>query len=158
MSANKLNTNYNLYFHDPYSYDWNLSSYEKLTDIKSIEDYSQIELLTREIIHLGMFFTMRENVSPLWNETNNNYSFSIKILKNDAMWYWNYFNSLLLGENLLKDKYVKKWDILNGISISPKKNFCIIKIWASELLEENIRNIIKIPNKYTGDIIIKHYN
>jgi hypothetical protein len=74
------------------------------------------------------------------------------------MWYWNYFNSLLLSENLLKEKYVKKWNILNGISISPKKNFCIIKIWASELFEENIRNIIKIPNKYTGDIIIKHYN
>ena len=101
---------------------------------------------------------MKKDIKPLWNESNNNYSFSIKILKNEALSYWNYFNSHFLSKQILTDKYKNHYDTVNGISISPKKNFCIIKIWTTELLDDNIRKVIKIPEKYKGDIIIKKYN
>jgi hypothetical protein len=101
---------------------------------------------------------MRENISPLWNETDNNYSFSIKVAKNEALWYWNYFNSHLLSENFLNSDFKDSWNTINGISISPKKNFCIIKIWLSDILEDNVKKVYKIPSKYIGDILIKKYN
>ena len=47
-------------------------------------------------------------------------------------------NNLTQNEGLLKN--------INGISISPKKNYCIIKIWISNidiLTENEIYNFIK---------------
>ena len=110
---------------------------------------------------MGMFFLMKEGITPLWDESNNNYSFSLKVLKNESLLYWNSINSYLLGGNFLNDKYKndeKNNNTINGITISPKKNFCIIKIWLSEVLNENVRLAYKIPEKYKGDIVIKKYN
>ena len=161
MSGHKLNTNFTLYFHDPLSYNWTLDSYVKITDIKTIEDYWEINYLLREYLHLGMFFLMKDGISPLWDESNNNYSFSLKFLKNESLWYWNHINSYLLGGNFLNSEYNNNKDntnTINGITISPKKNFCIIKIWLSEVLNEDVRLAYKIPDKYKGDIVIKKYN
>ena len=161
MSEHKLNTNYILYFHDPLSFNWTLDSYVKIADIKTIEDYWKINYLLSEYMHMGMFFLMKEGITPLWDESNNNYSFSLKVLKNESLLYWNSINSYLLGGNFLNDKYKndeKNNNTINGITISPKKNFCIIKIWLSEVLNENVRLAYKIPEKYKGDIVIKKYN
>jgi len=158
MSVHKLNNNFRLFFHDPLSYNWTIDSYITITDISSIEQYWEINVLLNEYLHLGMFFLMRENINPLWNETNNNYSFSIKVPKHEALWYWNYFSSHLLSENFFYPDYKENWKSFNGISISPKKHFCIIKIWLSKIIKDDIKNIYKIPTKYTGDILIKKYN
>ena len=158
MSEHILNNKFRLYFHDPLSYNWTIQSYINILDINTIEDYWSINALLRDHLHLGMFFLMRDKISPLWNETDNNYSFSMKVLKNESLWYWNYLNSRLLSENFLNTEYQNYWNTLNGISISPKKNFCIIKIWLTEVLDEDIRKVYKIPDKYNGDIVIKKYN
>lgn len=158
MSGHKLNNQFRLFFHDPLSYNWTIDSYITISDIKTIEDYWNVTLLLNDYLHLGMFFLMRENISPLWDETDNNYSFSMKVPKNEALWFWNYFNSHLLSENFLNSDYKEKWNTINGISISPKKNFCIIKIWLSTILEDDVKKVYKIPSKYTGDILIKKYN
>ena len=158
MSEHILNNKFTLYFHDPLSYNWTIKSYINITDIINIEDYWKINNLLEKYLHLGMFFLMRDKISPLWNETNNNYSISMKVLKNESLWYWNYLNSLLLSENFLNTENKNDWNTLNGISISPKKNFCIIKIWLTKILDEDIRKVYKIPGKYNGDIVIKKYN
>lgn len=158
MSGHKLNNRFRLFFHDPLSYNWTIQSYITITDISTIDKYWETTTLLNEYLHLGMFFLMRENISPLWNETDNNYSFSIKVAKNEALWYWNYFNSHLLSENFLNSDFKDSWNTINGISISPKKNFCIIKIWLSDILEDNVKKVYKIPSKYIGDILIKKYN
>jgi hypothetical protein len=67
---------------------------------------------------------------------------------------------MLLSESFIKDEYIDLWEILNGISISPKKNFCIIKIWLNNnniITEENIKKYFKIPQEYKGNIIIRKY-
>jgi len=158
MSLHILNNKFILYFHDLLSYNWTLQSYINIADVGSIEDYWYINSLLREHLHLGMFFLMRDKISPLWNETNNNYSFSMKVLKNESLWYWNHMNSLVLSENFINTKYKDKLKTINGLSISPKKNFCIIKIWSTEIINDDIRKVYKIPDKYTGDIVVKKYN
>lgn len=161
MSEHKLNTNFTLYFHDPLSYNWTLESYIKIADITTIESYWKVIHLLKENLHLGMFFLMKDGISPLWDESNNNYSFSLKVLKNESLSYWNYMNSYFLGGTFLNSEYNDNEDninTINGITISPKKNFCIIKIWLSEVLNENVRLAYKIPDKYKGDIVIKKYN
>ena len=81
MSGHKLNNRFRLFFHDPLSYNWTIQSYITITDISTIEKYWETITLLNEYLHLGMFFLMRENISPLWNETDNNYSFSIKVAR-----------------------------------------------------------------------------
>lgn len=159
---NKLNTSYKFYFHDPDSYNWDKESYDLISSINTIEDYWELNSLIDNYLHLGMFFLMRENIFPLWDNDNNNFSFSLKILKNDVKNYWTKINSLVLSETFLKDNHKNLWNIINGVSISPKKNFCIIKIWLNinndiNITENNIKEYFKIPKEYNGDIIIRKY-
>ena len=53
----------------------------------------------------------------------------------------------IISENIHKDSL--KYDLINGISIAPKKEFNIIKIW----FKEDIKNIEKYINLYDNYII-----
>ena len=160
---NKLNSNYKLYFHDPNSYNWKEDSYLLLCQIAFIEEFWAINSLIESKINLGMFFLMKENIFPLWDSKDNinGGSFSFKILKTEVVNYWNQICSLLLSENFIKKDNNLIINYLNGISISPKKNFCIIKIWLKEnniLNENNILDYFNVPDKYNGDIIFKKHS
>ena len=159
---NKLNTSYKIYFHDPNSYNWEKDSYILINSIYTIEDFWKVNSLIEKNLHLGMFFLMRENIFPLWDNEDNNFSFSLKILKNEVINYWTKINIMVLSECFLKEEYKHLWKIINGISISPKKNFCILKVWLNiedkdEINDENIKDYFKIPEEYVGDIIIRNY-
>jgi hypothetical protein len=63
----------------------------------------------------------------------------------------------LMGELILTEKYKLQWSDVNGVSFSPKKNFCIVKIWMKcKSLDE--KNMFNIPKSYKGDIIYKENN
>ena len=105
---------------------------------------------------------MRNNIFPLWdNEDNKNgASFSFKILKDDSKNFWNKLNISVLSETFLKEEHISKYNNINGISISPKKNFCIIKIWLKNkdiFNNENVKEYFNIPDEYTGDLIFKNH-
>ena len=159
---NRLNSEWNLYFHDPNSYNWDNDSYKTIYNIKTIIDYWFLNQQIEKNIHLGMFFLMRNNIFPLWDndENKNGSSFSFKILKTDAKTYWNKLCIMILSETFLKREYIDKWDNINGLSISPKKNFCIIKIWLKQkdiFNNDNINEYFNLPEEYTGDYIFKNH-
>lgn len=161
-NENKLNSEWNLYFHDPNSYDWNKESYYKIYTLKNIVDYWILNNEIENKIHQGMFFLMRNNIFPLWdNEDNKNgASFSFKILKDDSKNFWNKLNISVLSETFLKEEHISKYNNINGISISPKKNFCIIKIWLKNkdiFNNENVKEYFNIPDEYIGDLIFKNH-
>jgi hypothetical protein len=160
---NKLNSDYKLYFHDPNSYNWKENSYVLLCPITTIECFWSINSLIECKINLGMFFLMKENIFPLWDSIDNidGGSFSFKILKSEVLEYWIKICALLLSEKFLKDTNIELGKYLNGVSISPKKNFCIIKIWLKKndiFNENNIKNYFNIPENYNGDIIFKKHS
>ena len=158
-SETNLNNKWILWYHDPLDTNWDIKSYKNLQEISNMKEFWEIyKFMDKNIVENSMLFMMRDGIKPLWEDEKNvpGGCWSFKITKGELDKTWLNLSAYLCGESLIANK--KNYELLNGISISPKKNFCIIKIWASELFEENIRNIIKIPNKYTGDIIIKHYN
>ena len=147
MESEFLNDTWCLYYHGSNDSDWSRNSFKNLTNVSSIQQYWSAE---REIVaelHLGMFFLMRESIFPLWEEKENRDGgyFSIKVLKTKAVEAWEELCALLLGETLLFDEHLDRWDLVNGISISPKKSFCIIKIWlrSKDLIEPSAYNIHK---------------
>ena len=89
-NGNKLNSEWNLYFHDPNSYNWNKESYYKIYTIKNIIDYWILNSEIENKIHQGMFFLMRENIFPLWDNEENlkGLNFSFNILKEESKKFW----------------------------------------------------------------------
>lgn len=126
---NYLNDVWSLYFHDPYDMNWENNSYKFISTISSVEDFVSIYVAFKELWSKGMFFIMREHISPRWEDENNKNGgcFSYKVLKNDLDEKLFEICSKILGETLGKNDFIS--ENINGISISPKKNYYIIRIW-----------------------------
>jgi translation initiation factor 4E len=132
-----LNDIWSLYFHDPYDMNWDGNSYKFISTISSVEDFINIYNVFKDLWTRGMFFIMREHIIPRWEDENNRNGgcFSFKILKEDFDLKWFDICALILGETFGKTDNVS--ENINGLSISPKKNYYIIRIW---IKNNNIAN------------------
>jgi hypothetical protein len=156
MEDTLLNDLWAMYFHDPLNTDWNLCSYIRVEDISTVEGFWKVHESFKSQIHLGMFFVMREYVFPCWDDPNNKDGgcISIKVLKNDIFSFWEKMCVALLGETLIVEGEDRErlWSSVNGISTSPKKHFCIVKIWLKESIDLKLFNI---PPGFYGEIFYK---
>lgn len=129
----ELNDIWTYYFHDPNDASWTLSSYQRLGDVATVEEFWGLHNLLRPHLHLGMFFLMREHVFPCWDDPYNKDGgcVCIKVLKEDLPAVWEWLSMQLLGESIIGHEGKKNtaWDHVNGLSSSPKRHFCIVKIW-----------------------------
>lgn len=151
-----LNDTWNLYFHDPLDANWNTQSYHCLGNIGSINEFWYHFLSLKQNLHKGMFFIMREHIFPIWDDPFNidGGCMSIKVLKENMAEFLEDLCVKLLGETLITDTKLQLWDKVNGISSSPKKSFCIIKIWLKDD-ELGDKSYFKLKNTYYGDVIYK---
>lgn len=122
-----FNHSYILWAHDISEKDWSINGYKKLC---KIENVSQFWRVFNNFSKLGVkfmhFFLMKDGVEPIWEdpENRNGGICSFRIEFTNAMEIWQYLNIRLVLETLT----VVESDI-NGVSISPKNNWAIIKIW-----------------------------
>jgi len=144
------------YFHDPLDMRWTLESYRRLCDISTIDEFWLMHSATSKVIPLGMFFVMRETSFPCWDDASNiqGGTASIKVTVSDTVACWESLLKRMLGETLAVD--AEDSEAINGISVSPKRGFCIIKIWTKDdRFQDKIRQKLRIPDMYTGDIIYR---
>jgi hypothetical protein len=154
-----FNDKWILWFHNPLDQNWLINSYKNICNINSIEEYWSIsKLFTQQIVENSMLFIMRENINPLWEDDKNKNGgcWSFKFPKNNILKIWNEFIINLLGENFIND--INSINLINGISISPKKNFCIIKIWIGDKSKNNIKFLKKINEISYENSIFKSHN
>lgn len=153
-----LHNTWTLYFHDFLDTNWNRESYEKLVTIQSVNQFWTVMNIVKELLSMGMFFFMRDEIFPKWddNENKDMSYLSMKILKTNTGDFMEEILVILLASELFKDNERK--DLINGISVSPKKNFCICKIWLDST-DEKYKNIdmFAIPNKYHGEVIFNDF-
>lgn len=121
--------------------------------MSSIDSLEQVILLNdgmnENIIKNCMLFVMREGITPMWEDPKNRNGgcFSYKVVNKVVPEVWRALFLLLCGETICIEKEHNKH--VNGITISPKKNFCIIKIWLdSSMLQDpniitNVANLMK---------------
>lgn len=133
------NTKWVVWYHNPSDKNWGLESYKDIIEISSIEDFFVLKNswnLCLPGTNEGMFFLMRKNedkcIYPQWEDPCNRKGgyWSFKILKDKSNECWFNLFMCTIGE-CISDKITDSLGI-NGISISPKKNFCIIKIWNND--------------------------
>ena len=151
-----FNDVWSFYFHDPNDDNWDKDGYTNIGTLSNVHEFWIMFNIVRDNIHKGMFFMMREHIFPVWNdEENKNGGFmSIKILKERAAGFCEELLVNLINESLLKEEYRSQWNVVNGISISPKRHFCIIKIWLKNT-EIQDPEMFNISDGYYGNIIFK---
>jgi hypothetical protein len=127
----ELNDTWVLWFHKVNDNNWTLNSYVKVYEMSN---YNDLLFIIRGIenISAGMFFLMKKGILPIFEDENNKNGgyWSIRITKKDSFDYWQKIIYYMCIKNITIDKtYESK---INGISISPKINNCIFKIWTSD--------------------------
>lgn len=142
----KLQDNWTLWAHLPHNTDWSLKSYIQIYTVKSIEESIAItETVPSILVENCMLFLMKENVKPMWEDPQNRQGgcFSYKVANKTVYKVWKDLTYSLVGGTISKqNSFVNS---VTGITISPKKNFCIIKIWMSNCNNQD-------PSVVTQDI------
>jgi hypothetical protein len=156
MSDLFLNDSWSLYFHDPTNDNWDRSGYEKIFTLTEIDTFWMMFTKVKDVLNEGMFFLIRDHIFPKWNDDENKEGgfLSIKILKEKVKSFCEPLMLNLVNETLLKEEYYEFSGNVNGVSISPKKNFCIVKIWLKNC-DLNDSNMFNLEKDYYGDIIFK---
>jgi hypothetical protein len=147
----KLSNKWTLWYHNINDNDWSEGSYTKVKELTELNDYCEIVKYI-DNVYAGMFFLMKDTIFPRWEDINNidGGYWSFRILKKDSITTWNKLMAYVIG-NTLTDGM----DEINGISISPKINNCIIKIWNKDYNKKPVFNT-KIIQFLGEDIYKKH--
>ena len=143
-SFHKLNKKWTLWAHLPHDTEWNIHSYKFIYTCEYVEEViSLTETIPDVLVKNCMLFLMVNGVKPIWEDPLNRSGgcFSYKIQNKFVYEIWKDLCYALVGETLSdKQSFVSK---ITGITISPKKNFCIIKIWMSNCANQNPAVITK---------------
>lgn len=132
----KLDSQWTLYYHDVNNDDFSRDTFRKVCKYSTIgEMLFMINKLTT--FQSGMFFIMRDDTSPLFKdpENINGGMWTYKIPKKDSD---NIFKNLVVAtsmEVLTKDP--SQMPQINGLSVSPKINNLVIKIWSNNPTEKD---------------------
>jgi len=110
-----------------------------------------------ELLKKSLTFVMKEDIKPIWEDVSNikGGSFSFKIHNKDIDDLWKHILYLMIGGTMMKNK--NNMHNVNGISLSPKKTFCILKIWMLDCSLTNC-NIFEpiVGIDYKGCLFKKH--
>ena len=146
MEINNLNTSWTYWFHKYNDNKWDLESYTKLYKFDSVEEFAALQIILKpKHIQNGMFFLMRNDIEPMWESKDNidGGCFSFKVYKQEIPETWKILTTKLVNERILKDK--NNHMLINGMSISPKKTYSIIKLWLKGDTIKNIEELNDIP-------------
>ena len=132
--GNPFQTKWTLWAHLPHEADWSVSSYTKIMDVTYVEDLIALTHTLPPILTTScMLFFMRDGIAPIWEDPKNvkGGCFSYKVSNKNVPDAWRETCYLLAGHCLSSDKaFVQK---MTGLSLSPKKGFCILKVWMTDM-------------------------
>ena len=133
-----LSDKWTLWAHLPHNTDWSINSYIKIATFTTVEDTIAVtETLPSILVENCMLFVMREGIKPTWEDPQNRSGgcFSYKVLNKGVYKVWKELSYVIVGSTISTQS--KFTNCVTGITISPKKNFCIIKIWMSDCSNQN---------------------
>jgi translation initiation factor 4E len=149
----KLQYTWVLWYHDPENRDYSMDGYIKVGDFSTIQQFwSVIDVIPKEAWECGMFFFMRKGYRPRWEDSEHESggAWSKKI---DASQAYTSFIDLMV-HCIANEMMVNRKETLAGISISPKGQFYIVKIWntTTTVSDKNYLNPKLTYFKITDDV------
>jgi hypothetical protein len=137
-SFHTLSDRWTLWAHLPHNTDWSLKSYIPISTFSTIEETIAVtESLPVPLVENCMLFLMRQGINPIWEDPKNRNGgcFSYKVLNKNVSKAWSELTYRTVGGSISDGlSFVNS---VTGITISPKKNFCIIKIWMTNCNHQN---------------------
>ena len=159
LKPHNLHDTWNLWAHLPHDTSWSLDSYKKITTFRLVEEIIALNHnLPDTLIKNCMLFLMRDGIQPIWEDEKNRNGgcFSYKINNRNVVDVWKQLSYAIVGETISMNNDFRS-DV-TGITISPKKNFCIIKIWMSGCSHQNTQQISPIKGLNSHGCIFKKHN
>jgi translation initiation factor 4E len=158
QSKHPLYDKWVLWAHLPHDTDWTIKSYQKIMKMFNVEDMlSLYSAMPEKLIKNCMLFLMRDGINPTWEDPANKGGgcFSYKVTNKNVAQVWIKLSYVLAGETLSNNH--KLSGVINGITISPKRSFCIVKIWMKNCSIQNPSKLTDIPGlSVQGCIFKKH--
>ena len=136
----ELNEKWTIWSHGLSDNNWNNDSYKKIVDINNLLDLKLVsDTLNNDILLDSMIFLMKDTIFPTWEDplNQNGCTASYRIADSNLL---NILMIELITLNLFKN--TNDCDKINGLSISSKKKFYILKIWF-KYDNKDCSNIIK---------------
>ena len=137
-SFHKLSSNWTLWAHLPHNTDWSIKSYIPISTFTTVEETLAVtETLPSILVENCMLFMMKEGIKPTWEDPKNRNGgcFSYKISNKNVYKVWKDLTYVVAGASISTN--MNFVNCVTGITISPKKNFCIIKIWMTDCNNQN---------------------
>ena len=137
-TTHRLYDKWVLWAHLPHDTDWSLKSYKNITTIESVEQLIALyKVIPDTLVKNCMLFLMRDQINPTWEDPKNRNGgcFSFKVINKFVPSIWKRLSYILLGETITNNPKLLR--SITGITISPKKSFCIIKVWVSNCIIQN---------------------
>jgi hypothetical protein len=158
MEQLKLPNKWEFYLHLHDNNSWSIDSYLKMIDITCVKDAILLnDEITYDLIKKTMIFFMKSPILPMWEDEQNKNGgcFSFKVVNKDIEQVWKDIYFHLISNSITKD--VNDNDKINGITLSPKKKFCILKIWMKDCLLTSPNIFIPILNLTPESCIFKKH-
>jgi hypothetical protein len=153
-----LSDKWTLWAHLPHNTDWSLKSYIPICTFTTIEETVAVtESLPSALVENCMLFIMRYGINPMWEDQKNRNGgcFSYKVLNKNVVKAWSELTYRVVGGSISNgNAFVKS---VTGITISPKKNFCIIKIWMSNCDHQNPTVVLPIKGLQSQGCLFKKH-
>jgi hypothetical protein len=157
-SFHKLSDKWTLWAHLPHNTDWSLKSYIPISTFGTIEETIAVtESLPVALVENCMLFTMRKGINPIWEDPKNRNggSFSYKVLNKNVSKAWSELTYRMVGGSISDG--LSFVNCVTGITVSPKKNFCIIKIWMANCNHQNPAVIAHIKGLQAQGCLFKKH-
>jgi len=133
-----LNDRWTLWAHLPHNTDWSIKSYIPISTFTTVEETIAVtETVPAILVENCMLFMMKEGIKPTWEDPKNRNGgcFSYKVSNKLVYKVWKELTYVVAGSSISKN--MNFVNCVTGITISPKKNFCIIKIWMTDCNNQN---------------------
>ena len=149
--VHRLHDNWNVYYHLPQDKNWALTSYVPIIECMDTAEKVMVlnDAISDNIIKYCMLFAMKQGITPMWEDKKNRTGgcFSYKVINRVVPDVWRELMYKMCGNTLTVNR--DHMHLVNGITISPKKNFSIVKVWMTDcslqdpMCIENIPHLVK---------------
>lgn len=137
-----------LWLHYPNDQNWGMTGQDHYNRVMEITDMKQVISLNKHmedsLIQQCMVFIMKDGIQPIWEDPHNREGgrFSFKIPNQVVPDVWRKMTMHLLGGTLVEDpEFAQR---INGLTISPKRAFCIVKLWMKDCTYTDVSPVVNI--------------
>ena len=157
--AHALRDRWNLHLHLCEEKSWDLASYRAVQlGISTAEEVVHLcERVHENLLKRCMFFVMRAGISPQWEDPRNRNGgcFSFKVAYRQIHAVWRQLFYAVCGESLCREAGQNAR--VNGLTVSPKKNFCILKVWFADCGFQDPAGLVAVAQLNVGGCLFRKH-